>query len=253
MTVRGLPRRSLLALALALAGCGESEPAVVSFPALRYNYLPVLRLNVSAIAIEDDYVPSPDAATLDSLAPDPPAAALRQMAEDRLGAYGTSGKAVFVIEDASLVRMGSELDGSFAVRLDVYSIDGTRAGFAEARVARTAPFPSGSGLRLERPSLKLRQTLYDFTRQMMDSMNVEFEYQIRRTLGDWLIRGGQGAPPPVQSQPLPAPGTGTGAAPAASLPAAAPSASAAGSSSREPQPGILGTLPLGPAPATTNP
>ena len=48
--------------------------------------------------------------------------------------------------------------------------------------------------------------LYDMTKSLMDRMNVEFEYQVRRSLGGWLLPGG--APPaPVQQQPLtPGPG-----------------------------------------------
>ena len=234
MTVRRLPRRFVLALTLALAGCGTGGPQIANYPPLRYNYLPVLKLNVASISIQDEFQPGGDAEHLESLSPETPEAALRQMAEDRLGAYGSSGKAVFVIEDASLVRNGSDLEGNLAVRLDVYSADDTRAGFAEARVSQTEPAPSGSGVRL-------RGALYDLTRHMMDSMNVEFEYQLRRTLNDWLVHG-SAAPTPIQSQPLPAPGAPT------ALPAPAPAAGGG----TTPQGGILGTLPLGPAPATTN-
>ncbi len=232
MTVRGLPRRTLLALTLSLAGCGGG-PAPASFALLRYNYLPVLKLKVAAISIQDQWQPGGDAEHVESLSPETPEAALRQMAEDRLGAYGTSGKAVFVIEDASLVENGSDLEGSFAVRLDVYSADDTRAGFAEARVTQTGPAPSGEG-----PAL--RQALYDLTRHMMDSMNVEFEYQLRRSLSDWLVQG-SAAPTPIQAQPLPAPGS-------SAIPAAPPPPTAT-----IPQGGILGTLPLGPTPAPATP
>ena len=249
MTVRGLPRRSLLAVALALSGCGTTGPEITSFPPLRYNYLPVLQLKVASISIEDNWQPSGGPDDLTSLAPETPDAALRQMAEDRLGAYGTSGRAVFVIEEASLSRVGPDLDGAFAVRLDIYSGGDTRAGFAEARVSRSEPWPASS-------RATVRQALYDFTRRMMDSMNVEFEYQIRRTLSNWLIQG-SAAPAPVESQPLQAPGTSAPAPapnPAApNTPSAPAPAAPATSSTTGPQPGILGTLPLGPAPTTSTP
>ncbi len=244
MTVRGLPRRTLLALALALSGCGTSGPEITSFPPLRYNYLPVLKLKVSAISIEDDWQPSGGPDDLTSLAPETPDAALRQMAEDRLGAYGTSGRAVFVIEEASLSRVGSELDGAFAVRLDIYSEGDTRAASAEARVARSEPWPATS-------RVTVRQALYDFTRRMMDSMNVEFEYQIRRTLGEWLVSE-SATPTPVESQPLQAPGAQAPSVTPSPAPAPAPPTSST-TSPQGPQPGILGTLPLGPAPTTGAP
>jgi hypothetical protein len=47
----------------------------------------------------------------------------------------------------------------------------------------------------------LPSTLYDMTKDMMDTMNVEFEFQLRRSLGNWLLP--EGAPQaPVQQQPL---------------------------------------------------
>ena len=39
------------------------------------------------------------------------------------------------------------------------------------------------------------------TKSMMDRMNVEFEYQVRRALGSWLLPAGA-VQAPVQQQPL---------------------------------------------------
>ena len=54
-------------------------------------------------------------------------------------------------------------------------------------------------------SIDLRATLYDMTKAMMKAMNVEFEYQIRNRLHDWLVSG-KATVPPVQQQPLDANG-----------------------------------------------
>ena len=43
--------------------------------------------------------------------------------------------------------------------------------------------------------------LYDMTKTMMDRMNVEFEYQVRRSLGSWLLAAGA-VQAPVEQQPL---------------------------------------------------
>ena len=43
--------------------------------------------------------------------------------------------------------------------------------------------------------------LYDMTKDMMDRMNVEFEYQVRRALSTWLVPAGA-VQAPVQQQPL---------------------------------------------------
>lgn len=186
-----LTRRSSLLLPLLLAACGGGGRSDRSFPPLRYGYLTPLRLNVATVRVEQRFVPSGVAPDVSQFDPVPPVTALRNMAEDRLQAFGSSGQAVFVIQDASLIRKGDTITGSMAVELDIYTSANTRAGFAEARVSRTRSGDVDD----------LAATLYDMTKQMMDQMNVEFEYQLRRSLREWLQRTGA-APVPVQQQPL---------------------------------------------------
>jgi hypothetical protein len=194
MRAPGLTRRSSLFLPLLFAACsGDDESAV--YPALRYTYLPPIRLNVASIEIVNRFVPTGISPDISQLAPVRPVDALRAMAEDRLQAFGTSGKAVFSIQDASLTRRGDVIDGSMSVVLDMYTTDTQRAGFAEARVARQHTGHVDS----------LRATLYDMVKTMMDSMNVEFEYQVRRALHVWLTSG-TAASTPVEQAPLSTPG-----------------------------------------------
>ena len=110
---RMLTRRGSLLLPLLLAGCGGG--AERSYPPLRYDYLTPLRLNVAAIQIEQRFVPSgvPPDVTQDD--PMPPARALRAMAEDRLQSLGSADRAVFIIQDASLVRRRDTLSGNLSV------------------------------------------------------------------------------------------------------------------------------------------
>jgi hypothetical protein len=185
-----LTRRASLLLPMLLAACGGGG-SDRTFPPLRYGYLTPLRLNVASVRIEQRYVPAgvpPDVSQQD---PAPPVQALQNMATDRLQAFGSSGQAVFVIQDASLLRQNDTITGRLAVELDIYTSANTRAGFAEARVSRTHNGDVDD----------LPATLYDMTKQMMDSMNVEFEFQLRRSLRDWLVTGGA-AQVPVQQQPL---------------------------------------------------
>ena len=184
-----LTRRSALLLPLALAACG-TEPEPVYDP-LRYNYLPPIQLNVVSIAIEQRFVPAgipPDVSNRD---PVPPIEALRAMANDRLQAFGTSNKAVFSIQDASLTREGDVISGSMAVSLTIDDDSGAQLGFAEAKVQnrRAGRFDN------------IRPVLYDMTKSMLADMNVEFEYQIRRNLKNWLTTAA--APDaPVEQAPL---------------------------------------------------
>jgi hypothetical protein len=185
-----LPRRTALLLPWAVAACGGDAPSR-AMPPLRYDYLPSLRLNVAAVDVGDAPPPGP----VEAQSPAPTGATLRQMALDRLAAGGSSGRAVFIIDAAQVDRNSGNLNGLMAVHLDILTADGARAGFAEARVSRSST--TGSDL---------RGALYDMTRQMMDDMNIELEFEIRRSLRDWLQDPTAAPPPPpVEQQDLPAP------------------------------------------------
>jgi hypothetical protein len=187
--MRHLTRRQALLLPIALVACSEEEPVV--FAPLRYDYLPPIQLNVATVEVEQRFIPSgvpPDVTAED---PAPPIEALRAMATGRLQTFGVTGRAVFAILDASLTRQGNVIAGSMAVSLTVYGADGAQAGFAEAHVEHNQSGEIDN----------LRKTLYDITKTMMDNMNVEFEYQVRRNLRAWLTT--PAAPDtPVQQTPL---------------------------------------------------
>src|SRR5277367_5755431 len=125
MPARLLSRRSSLLLPLALAACGGPPP---TYPPLRYDYLPPIRLNVASITVQQAYVPSGAAPDVSPLDPVQPVDALRQMAQDRLKPFGPAGRAVLVIQNASIVRDGDMITGTMAVRLDVYTSANSRAG-----------------------------------------------------------------------------------------------------------------------------
>ncbi len=185
-----LPRRTALLLPWAAAACGGDAPTR-AMPPLRYDYLAPLRLNVATVDVGNAPPPSPVEAQSPALL----GATLRQMALDRLAAGGTSGRAAFTIDAAGVDRSSDHLDASMAARLEIFMDDGARAGFAEARVTRSS-ITGGN----------LREALYDLTRLMMDDMNVELEFQVRRSLRDWLQDPTAAPPPaPVEQQELPAP------------------------------------------------
>ena len=190
--------RLALALPLLAAACAYDEapaPGRQDFPPLRYDYLTPLDLNVATVEIGSNFVPAPEGPAAQS--PVSPVEALEQMARDRLRADGSSGKAVFVVDDASIVPVPGGLSGTMAVHLDVLTSDGARAGYAEARVSQLYTGPTDD----------IRAVDYDLIKQMMDRMNVELEFQVKRTLHDWLQQV-QTAPPPeaVQQQDLGPPG-----------------------------------------------
>lgn len=223
-----LTRRSVLLLPLLLAACGGDETApATAFRPLDYSYLPPLRLNVARVDVVQQFVPSEVPPSVVQYDPVSPTATLRRMGEQRLKAFGSAGRAVFTVNNASLVQQGDVISGTFSVGLEIYTSNGTRAGFAEATVSRQRVGPVHN----------MAADLYELTRQMMDQMNVELEYQIRRSLHDWLVQPGASAQP-VQAQPLGTPGSAVEATP---LPPTQP-----------PSPGLQPT-PLGPPSALPAP
>jgi len=196
MPTRVWYRPFVLLLVLLLAACGSEQPASqASYPPLDFSYLPPLALNVATLEVQSQYVPSgpPDVSQYD---PAPPVAALRLMATERLKPVGSAGRAVFSIDDAATVRSGDTITGAFSVTLNIYTSAGVRAGFAQATVTR----------QLNIVGEDLPAALYTLTRQLMQQINIEFEYQVRRSLHDWLVSTAP-TPPPV-TQPAPPP-TGT--------------------------------------------
>ena len=192
-----ISRRAALLLPLAIAACAGDEPTERAYPPLRFGYLTPIQLNVARITVENRFVPGPD--DRGALDPASPVDALQRMATDRLRAFGASGSAVFVIKDASLVQDGRAFSGTLAVELDVDGDTGVRAGYAEARVYRRID-PGDDGPR------DAGAILYSLTKQLMDAMNVEFEFQVRRSLKDYITTGTAPAPAPVEQQALPPPG-----------------------------------------------
>ena len=190
-----LPRRAVLLLALPAAACAvasEETPAPQGrYPPFDFSYLLPLRLNVASIEVTQRFVPSGQPPDVSARDPVQPVAALRLMAEQRLKADGTAGRAVFLINDASMIRLGDMLTSTMSVELDIIAPDNTRAGYAQATVVRQRTGITGD----------LSAVLYQFTREMLDQMNVEFEYQVRRSLANWLLPSGA-LPAPVQEAPL---------------------------------------------------
>ncbi len=211
---RPLPRRTLLlGLPVLAAGCaGGDEPAVLPPLVTGYRHLTPIRLNVATIEVAE---PEPGAVRVTEPAPIRPEVEMRRMAEERLVPMGTEGRGRFLIQMAEFrrERLGSSggLSGVFAgdpgerltvrlqARLEILDGEGRRVGFveAEARSQRTLPAGTSDAAR--------RRAAEEVVRQAMDQLNVEFEFQVRRTLRAWLVEGASPAvaPAPVEREDLP--------------------------------------------------
>src|SRR5215218_5515208 len=200
-------RPFLLLAAAAAASCARQEPpAPPPLAPMSWKHLTPLPLDVAALEI----VPSSPPLTpgdIGALLPTPPAEAVRGMARDRLSAAGASGQAVFLVTAASLSQEGGGRRGSLrcvlGCRLEITGKageDGDGPGFAEARVDHEVSGPDAA--RPQAAELLLRRA--------MDDLNVEFEFQLRRTLRRWLAAAappGAAVPRPVGREEL-SPGGG---------------------------------------------
>ncbi len=184
-----LTRRTSLLLPFLLAACG-GEPKV--YKPLRYDYLRPIDLAVKAIDIEQRFVPSGVAPDISQESPVDLIATLRRMGEDRLKPLGGTGRAVFSISDASLIKREDLVRGSMEATVEILTDDGQHAGYAQARVTRRHTGHIDD----------LQQLLYDMVSGMMDDMNIELEHQIRTQLKTWLADDLNAIPKPVEAAPL---------------------------------------------------
>jgi len=200
-----------LILAVMLAGCSGPAPVPQPqvFAPLDYSYLPPIVLKVANLNVVNNYVPSADEGALIAQDPEPPATALLAMLNRRLVASGTPGTGTVSVQVASINQVNGNLVGAMTVDINLASADGRSTGFAEASVSasQTAPDPDSG---------QMPAALYAVTKQLMDNMNVQLQYQIQHNLGPFLslavapgvaplAAGPAGA---IQATPLTAP-TGT--------------------------------------------
>lgn len=201
-------RRLVIGLPLLAAACagGNAEPEPLPPLVTGYRHLTPLRLNIAEVEILD---PVPGAVRLDEPLPLRPEREMLVMAQDRLVAMGTEGKARFIPQYAEFRRErlsgGGGLGGLFSgepgerltcrlnCRLEIVSGEGRRVGFVEAEARRNRTVPDGST-----PGAR-RRAAEEVVRQAMDELNVEFEFQVRRALRAWLVEGN--APPPAPVGP----------------------------------------------------
>lgn len=207
-------RRGVLALPLFAAACattsgtGPTTQPDLPPPPLVFDHLTPLRLDVAEVRAEQRWQPPGRAPNVDHLAPTPPVEALTRMMRERVFAGGGTGVATFIIQDAAITSSvvpsgsmfasdGERFDGSIMVRLEVRGGDPEKSGFATAQVRRSVTLGS-------RPDAAERRRQLDLlVRQMLADMNVEFEYQVRRSLKDWLqLPSDAPAPVPVQRENL---------------------------------------------------
>lgn len=164
-----------LVTALFLAGCSHSH-SPETFPKPDYSYLPSLYFNVEYLHTLNQ-APVTER-NLAEQSPSPPASTLTLMAQQRLKTTGSTGTASFAITQATITKQAHDIfAGTFSIKLTVDDPTQQHHGQITATVHQQRSFSS---------RLSQQQNLYTLNQSMMDDMNVEIEYQIRKHLSDWL-------------------------------------------------------------------
>ncbi len=196
LLLRGLALHAPL-LPLALSACASrDEPEPLPSLVSGYRHLTPIRLNVAEIEIAD---PIAGAVRVFPGAPLPPEREMLRMAQDRLVAMGTEGTARFLPAAAELQREvlpgqggvaglfagdpGERISCRLLCRLELASAEGRRVAFVEAEARRSRTEPDGAS-----PAAR-RRAAEQVVRQAMEELNVEFEFQVRRSLRAWLVEG----------------------------------------------------------------
>ncbi len=189
-----LPRRSALLLPFTLLACASRDPEIaVPGGPIGFRHLLPLRLNVAEVMVpEQDPPPAPGDFGASLVLP--PGAAMRQMAQDRLFAVGSTGRAVFSVTQALLIRDNTGVLCALGCRLDIAGAEGGRIGFIEAAARANITLPGSVA-----PATRQRAG-EAMLRQALQRLNVEFEFQAKRNLRPWLVETTPGA------SGLPAPG-----------------------------------------------
>ncbi|MBT3370613.1 MAG: hypothetical protein HOA08_12135 [Rhodospirillaceae bacterium] len=179
---------ALPALCLLLAAC-ESPLPEVSYPELRFNHLPLIELNVARIDIVEKYHSPLQRPHVEHEIPLAPAKAMRNWANDRLRAVGSSGRATFIIVEASVkaaplakkkglkaaftLDQAARYDARLEARLEVETAAGLGKGFATATAARHRTMPEAVSINARDDALYnfVEGAAMDFNRVMTTNID----------------------------------------------------------------------------------
>ncbi|CAI3927543.1 unnamed protein product [Commensalibacter communis] len=186
---------------IGLTACSSDDPK--TFAPLTYDYLTPIFFNVGQINVQNLAENQKYPRDVTNLSPVLPAAALENMAKTRFQARGSSGNATFIINRASLQEQGHNgIYGQMDATLDIFDSSNKKVASVAASVNHTYNIDSSKG------AASRKANLYDATQKLMQDMNVELEFQIRKHLGNWIVDAtGTPVTGSIQTQDLGKPGS----------------------------------------------
>lgn len=170
-----------------LTACESSLPEV-KYPALRFNHLPVIQLDVARIEIVEKFRSPLKQPNVEHELPLVPAQAMRNWAMDRLRAVGKSGHARFIIVDASVkaellrkkkglkamftLDQAARYDARLEATLEIETAGGLGKGFATAISSRQRTMPEAVSINSRDEALYhfVENVAQDFDRVMTEKI-----------------------------------------------------------------------------------
>lgn len=170
----------LLSPMVGLTACSSDGPK--TFAPLTYDYLTPIFFNVDHITVQNLTENQKYPRDVTNLSPILPATALQSMANTRFQARGSSGSGTFTINRASLQEQGHNgIYGQMDATFDVYNNNNQKIASVQASVNHTYNIDSSKG------DSSSKANLYEATQKLMQDMNVELEFQIRKHLDKYLV------------------------------------------------------------------
>ncbi len=186
----------LLLAAFALAACETPSPKI-TFPEITFQHKPPIKLDVRDISFEQVYRPPSRPPNVDHLFPVRPAAAAVRWGRDRLRAAGATGRARYVVREASVVevplKMESGLKGMMTIdqseRYDARLVVDVHLNSDERRSLGTITVEVvRSQTVAEDISLNEREKVwFDMTEALMRDFDAELEKALKTVFLEHLI------------------------------------------------------------------
>jgi hypothetical protein len=191
--------RAFAAISLAvglLAACAEVSPPN-PLPELTFAQLDKIQLNVASVEIVESYIPPLRRPNIEQFFPVSPSQVARLWSEGRLAALGTEGRALFIIDTASVVEtllpvekglrgavtvdQASRYDATLVVTLEIRNNRGFRLAFATARAERSLTVAEDLTLN-ERNMIQFR-----LVEDLMNDLNVALETKVAEFLSAYTL------------------------------------------------------------------